>query len=92
MCPSGTLIIGNLPYTSANTTTNYSAIDVRVSGISADPTTGRSNSSQVFARINPNTSTILIYDTTSTSLSATGGNWLNIDATTDIYINGCYMV
>jgi hypothetical protein len=90
--PSGALIIGNLPYTSANTTTNYAAIDVRVAGISADPTTGRSNSSQVFAAINPNTSTIIIKDTTVTNISATSGNWLNIDATTDIYINGCYMV
>ena len=89
--PSGTINLGNLPFTATNAVTNYVPVDVRVWGISADPTTGRSNSSQVYARINPNTTLIAIYDTTDTTLSATGGNWLNLDGSTDFLISGTYM-
>lgn len=90
--PSGTIILGNLPFTSGSSVTNYAPADVRVWGISGDPGTGRSNSAQVYARIQNNTSAIYIYDTNDTSVTATAGNWLNIDGTTDFLISATYFV
>ena len=89
--PNGTVILGNLPFTSESSVTNYAPIDIRVWGISS-ASTGRSESSQVYARINPNTTIIAIYDYTATSLSATAGNWLNIDGSTDFLISATYFV
>ena len=90
--PSGTIFLGNLPFTSGSGVTNYAPVDIRVWGISADPTTGRSNSAQVYARIINNNTVIQIYDTTSTNIAATSGNWLNIDSSTDFIISGTYFV
>ena len=90
--PSGTIILGNLPFTSGSSVTNYAPVDIRVWGISADPGTGRSNSSQVYARILNNNSAIYIYDTNDTSVTGTAGNWLNIDGTTDFLISATYFV
>ena len=90
--PSGTINLGNLPFTSGSGVTNYAPVDIRVWGISADPGTGRSNSSQVYARILNNNSAIYIYDTNDTSVTGTAGNWLNIDGTTDFLISATYFV
>ena len=90
--PSGTIILGNLPFTSGSGVTNYAAVDILVWGISADPGTGRSNSGRVYARINNNVTAIYIYDTTSTDIAATSGNWLNIDSSTNFIINATYFV